>query len=83
VEAFVDLSFVLAVTKSLGGIGTAAACYFLLGIIRLMLAKHFGDRALTLMGKKAEHARDLAREFLRTARPPTWPLRKDDRAGDG
>ncbi|WP_181421718.1 hypothetical protein [Curtobacterium sp. MCBD17_030] len=42
-----------------------------------MLAKHFGDRALKLTGKKAEHAQELARELLRGSRTPGLPTRKN------
>lgn len=60
---------VLAIGQSLGGIGfgfgIAAVCYLVVAIGRLRLARHFGDRALTLTGKRADHAHELAREALR------------------
>jgi hypothetical protein len=78
VEALVDLSSLLTKSQPLGSVGfAAAACYLTVWITRLLLAKHFGDRALKLTGKKAEHPQKLVRELLRGSRTPGSPTRKN------
>ncbi|MBF4587981.1 hypothetical protein [Curtobacterium sp. VKM Ac-2887] len=73
-----DLSFFPALSPYLGGAGIIAGSYVFVALLRLRLAKHFGDRALELSGKKDEHAHELARECLRTPRVAVLWRRKDD-----
>jgi len=70
-----DLSSVLAIVPALGGtgLGVAAVCWLIVSLKRLRLARHFGDRALVLSGKRAEHAHELAREALHGIKQPRLP----------